>query len=235
MNLIISKSIPALVALSMAAVSIGAWAETTCSRQIPVHARCEITLAELHPTQPAVSMIQVEERVAKMKHDIDGISYTSKRPVPVVQAPDGTFYLTDNHHLASVLMRIGVQKVTAEIIGRFDTPSTFWDEMQERHWVYLFDPKGNPLTPAALPTRIMDLADDPYRALAGYAEDAGYYKRTDAYFMEFEWARYFGSHMGWRPIDRMNLLSALQSAAKLACQPQAKNLPGYAGPCRDGQ
>lgn len=235
MNLIISKSIPALVVLFMSAVNTSVWAETACSRQTPVHARCEISLADLHPTQPAVGMIQVEERVARMEHTIDGVSYTSKRPVPVVQAPDGAFYLTDSHHLASVLMRIGAQKVTAEIIGRFDTSPTFWDEMRERHWVYLFDPKGNPITPAALPARIMDLADDPYRALAGYAEDAGYYKRTNAYFMEFEWARYFGSHMGWQPIDRMNLLPALQSAAKLACQPEAKNLPGYAGPCRDGQ
>lgn len=235
MNPIISKSIPLLAALSIAVVNTGAWAEAVCSRQTPVHARCEIALAELHPTQPAVGMIQVEERIARMKHDIDGASYTSKRPVPVVQAPDGTFYLTDSHHLASVLMRIGAKKVTAEIIGRFDNPSTFWDEMRERHWVYLFDPKGNPITPAALPARIMDLADDPYRALAGYAENAGYYKRTDAYFMEFEWARYFGSHMEWQPIGRMNLLSALQSAEKLACQPEAKNLPGYAGPCRSGQ
>jgi hypothetical protein len=53
--------------------------------------------------------------------------------------------------------------------------------------------------------------------------------------MEFEWARYFGSRMGWQPIDRMTLLSALQSAAKLACQPEAKNLPGYLGACPPGQ
>lgn len=104
--------------------------------------------------------------------------------------------------------------------------------MRARHWAYLFDPKGNPITPAALPKHIMDLADDPYRTLAGYAENAGYYKRTDAYFMEFEWARYFGSRMKWQPIDRTNLLWALQSAEKLACQPEAKNLPGYVGPCR---
>ena len=218
--------------IALAFVACNVWAAPACNRSVPVQAKCEIALAELHPTQSAVGMIQVEERVARMDSGIDGVQYTDKRPVPVAQAPNGEFYLTDGHHLVSVLSRVGAQKVTAQIIGRFDNPSTFWDEMRARHWVYLFDTKGNPITPAALPKRIADMADDPYRTLAGYAEDAGYYKKTDAYFMEFEWARYFGSRMGWRPIDRMNLLSALQSAEKLACRQEAKDLPGYPGPCR---
>lgn len=208
------------------------YAAPICDRSVPIEASCEISLSALKPTQPAVGMITVEERVAHMQRQIDSVQYTSKHPVPVVQAPDGRFYLTDSHHLASVLFRIGADKVTAQVIGRFDNPETFWQEMQTRHWVYLYDPKGNPITPSALPQRIADLADDPYRALASYAEDAGYFRKTDAYFMEFHWARYFGSHMGWQPIDRMSLLNALQTAEKLACQPEAKDLPGYAGPCR---
>lgn len=208
------------------------YAAPACDRSVPVDASCEIPLSALKPTQSAVGMITVEERVARMRREIDAVKYTSKRPVPIVQAPDGSFYLTDSHHLASVLVRVGANKVTAQLIGRFDNPDTFWQEMQARHWVYLFDPKGNPITPSALPKRIADLADDPYRALASYAEDAGYFKKTDAYFMEFHWARYFGSRMGWQQVDRMNLLGALQAAEKLACQPEAKDLPGYAGPCQ---
>jgi hypothetical protein len=225
----------ALRPLSVCAAALlfsAAVAAAPCDRDVPVDAKCEIALSALKPTQSAVGMIQVEERVARMQGETDFVKYTSKRPVPVVQAPDGSFYLTDGHHLASVLSRIGAQKVTAQVIGRFDNPATFWQEMQARHWAYLFDPKGNPITPSALPQRIADLRDDPYRALASYAEDAGYFRKTDAYFMEFHWARYFGSHMGWQPLDRMNLLSALQTAERLACQPEAKDLPGYAGPCR---
>jgi hypothetical protein len=223
---------PAFAAILLTAAT-GIHAEPACDRDIPIDARCEISLSELHPTQSAVGMIQVEERAARLKGETDFAKYTSKRPVPVVQAPDGTFYLTDSHHLASVLARVGANKVTAQLIGRFDNTVTFWNEMQERHWVYLFDPKGNPIAPSALPKRILELADDPYRALAGYAQSAGYFNRTDAYFMEFHWARYFGSHMEWQPIDRLNLLSALQSAERLACRPEAKGLPGYAGPCRN--
>lgn len=209
-----------------------ALAAPECNRTIPVHAKCEIALDALRPTQPAIGMIQVEERAARMAQEIDGAQYTSKWAIPVVQAPDGAFYLTDGHHLASVLTRIGAKKMTVEIIHRFDNPSTFWDEMQARHWVYLFDTHGNPITPAALPSRLTNLADDPYRTLAGYAEDAGFFKKTSAYFMEFQWARYFGSRMDWQPINRLNLLAALQTAEKLACQSEARDLPGYPGPCR---
>jgi hypothetical protein len=220
-----------IVFIAFTSVFVAAHAEPACSRNIPVRAKCEIGISALHPTQPSVGLIQVEERVARFQGETDFVKYTSKRPVPVVQSPDGSFYLTDSHHLVSVLARVGATKVTAEVIGRFDNPHTFWREMQDKHWVYLFDSKGNPISPAALPKNILDLSDDPYRALASYAEDAGYFKKTDAYFMEFQWARYFGSRMGWQPVTRMNLLSALETAEKLACQPEAKDLPGYAGPC----
>lgn len=210
-----------------------AMAEPACGKSVPVHGRCEIAMADLRPTQSAIGLIQVEERAKRMEQGIDGVKYTGRRPVPVVQAPDGAFYLTDGHHLVSTLLRVGAVKVMAEVIGRFDNRQTFWQEMQSRQWVYLFDPKGNPIPPTALPRRFSDLADDPYRALAGYAEDAGYFRRSDVYFAEFHWARYFGARMGWQAVDRMNLLSALQTAEKLACLPDAKDLPGYAGPCRD--
>lgn len=223
-----------VVRFALAIVTSAANAGPTCDRTIPVNATCEIAITALRPTQSAVGMMQVEERVARMPAENDYVKYTSKRPVPVVQAPDGSFYLTDSHHLASVLNRAGANKVTAQLIGRFDNPATFWHEMQARHWVYLFDAKGNPIAPQALPERIADLGDDPYRALASYAQNAGYFKKTDAYFMEFHWARYFGSRMGWQPVDRLNLLHALQTAERLACQPEAKDLPGYAGPCTTG-
>lgn len=212
-------------------VPLSAIGEPTCSVAVPVHQHCEIAISDLHPTQPSIGLMQVEERVIRMKHDVDGVKYTSKRPVPVVQGPDGSFYVTDGHHLVSTLLRVGTSKVMADIIGRFDNPSTFWIEMQNRQWVYLYDAKGNSISPSALPKRFSDLQDDPYRALAGYAESAGYFHRSDVYFAEFYWARYFGEKMNWQPVNRLNLLAALQSAEKLACLSEARELPGYAGPC----
>lgn len=227
----VSLRLVAVLGIALAPLS-ASFAAPTCSRDIPVNSTCEIALSAMRPTQSAVGMIQVEERAARMAGETDFVRYTAKRPIPVVQGPDGSFYLTDSHHLASVLVRAGAQRASAQVIGRFDNPATFWQEMQARRWVYLFDPKGNPIQPSALPKRLADLGDDPYRALAGYAQDAGYYRKTDAYFMEFHWARYFGNRMGWRSIDRLNLLEALQAAEVLACQPEARELPGYPGPCK---
>ena len=224
----------------LAAILAGALASQTlaapvCDRTIAIDEQCEIALDALHPTQSAVGLLQVEERVAKLRGRADVIEKAGKRAIPVVQAPDGSFYLTDGHHQASVMARLGVPRVAARVIGRFDDPATFWSEMQARPWVYLFDQYGQPITPAALPKRVVDLADDPYRALAGYAGDVGYFHKTDAYFMEFHWARYFGDRMKWQQINRENLPAALQRAAKLACQAEAKDLPGYGGACLDGQ
>jgi len=104
--------------------------------------------------------------------------------------------------------------------------------MQARHWVYLFDARGNRIAPSALPKHIADLVTIPVARLPVMPKTPGYFHRTDAYFMEFEWTRYFASRMHWQPVDRMNLLDALESAAQLACRPEASSLPGYAGPCQ---
>jgi hypothetical protein len=223
------RRVAALFLLS--SIAVPALAEPACSVAIPVGAACEIGLDALHPTQSAIGVIEVEERAKRMAPGADFIALTRKRPIPVVQGPDGTFYLTDGHHFASMLLRVGAERVVARVIGRFASPSTFWTAMRTRHWVYLYDAKGRPISPSELPAHLRGMADDPYRSLASYAERAGYIKRTDAYFMEFEWARYFGARMGWRTIDALHLLPALEAAKKLACQPEASSLPGYAGPC----
>ncbi|MFX7265382.1 ParB-like protein, partial [Acinetobacter baumannii] len=76
------------------------------------------------------------------------------------------------------------------------------------------------------------LGDDPYRALAGYAEDENAFdKDRQSYFIEFHWARYFGERMHWRPISRATLPDDLKQALRLACEPAARELPGYRQDC----
>lgn len=225
------RALGAAVALLLAATVLHA--EPACTSQTPINARCEVSLDALRPTQPAVGMIQVEERVKRLAGDTERIRSTAQRAVPVVQAPDGSFYLTDGHHQASVLYRLGMKTIGARIVGRLRDPARFWEDMQSHRWVYLYDPLGRPIPPSRLPRHIADLGDDPYRSVAGYAEDAGYFRRTDVNFAEFDWARYFGMRMGWQPVDRLNLLWAVLATERLACDAQARDLPGYIGPCRD--
>ncbi|MES2072249.1 MAG: ParB-like protein [Pseudomonadota bacterium] len=208
-----------------------AQANPACDASVALQQQCEIALAALRPTQSAVGYLEVEERAAQLKGEKDFLQYTRKKAIPVVQGPDGQFYMTDRHHLSSVLYRLGADKVTAQVIGRLDNPGSFWQDMQAQHWVYLYDARGSAITPDALPARVADLKDDPYRSLAGIAEYKGYYHQTDAYFMQFQWALYFGQKMQWASIDRNSLPAALQTARKLACEPEARQLPGYLDSC----
>lgn len=56
-------------------------------------------------------------------------------------------------------------------------------------------------------------------------------KDRRSYFIEFHWARYFGERMHWRPISRASLPGDLEEALRLACEPAAKELPGYRQDC----
>lgn len=119
-----------------------------------------------------------------------------------------------------------------KVIGRLPQASDFWKKMQENHWVWLHDARGAEIPPEALPDALAGLGDDPYRALAGYAEDENAFdKDRQSYFIEFHWARYFGERMHWRPISRATLPDDLKQALRLACEPAARELPGYRQDC----
>lgn len=218
-----------VVLLGMA-FSLPAWAkEAPCRVDTPLNAFCVVPIDAVRPTQSAVGELQVAEDVAKLeklKHK-KRVAWQEKRVLPVVMGPDGGFYLTDRHHTSRSLWRVGEKALVVKVIGKLPDAATFWAQMQARHWVYLYDERGQPINPARLPRRIADLRDDPYRALAGFAEDLGYYLKTNAYFMQFEWARYYGQAMNWQPIDAGNLKEALRRAQALSCAPAARTLPGF--------
>lgn len=206
-----------------------------CSPQTSVGSWCELPLATLHPTQQNVGLLQVEDDQAKLagKKPKALERYLRKKEIPVVIGPGGRFYLTDRHHLSSALWRLDPkQGVPVKVIGRLPQASDFWEKMQENHWVWLHDAHGAEIPPEALPDALAGLGDDPYRALAGYAEDENAFdKDRQSYFIEFHWARYFGERMHWRPISRATLPDDLKQALRLACEPAARELPGYRQDC----
>ena len=212
-----------------------AWAgEPDCSPQTPVDSDCTVRLANLHPTQPSVGLLQVEDDVAELtRKQQDGLKATKKKRIPLVIGPDGHFYLTDRHHLSSALWRMDRREAHARIIGHLQNAATFWQEMQANHWVWLQDTHCNPIRPEQLPNTLAELSDNPYRALAGYAQDKGWIDKTDAYFMEFQWACYLGKKLDWAPVTRDNLKQRLKQVAPLMCADGAKSLPGYRKECPD--
>ncbi|MDR5015512.1 ParB-like protein [Aeromonas veronii] len=213
-------------------LSQGAWALAPCQSDTAVGNWCEIGIDALHPTQGGVGQIQVDETQATLAgmsaKQLDKLM--KKKEIPVVIAPDGSYWLVDRHHLTKALWQQGVKDARVKVIGRLQDKANFWSQMQNNHWAWLKDEKGQPLTPEQLPTSIDKLPDYPYRTLAGLLQDAGYFRKDkQVYFVEFAWASWLGKQMQWMPVDSTNLAARLQQAKRLACGSDASDLPGYPG------
>ncbi|MFL9693850.1 ParB-like protein [Aeromonas veronii] len=213
-------------------LSQGAWALAPCQSDTAVGNWCEIGIDALHPTQGGVGQIQVDETQATLAgmsaKQLDKLM--KKKEIPVVIAPDGNYWLVDRHHLTKALWQQGVKDARVKVIGRLQDKANFWSQMQNNHWAWLKDEKGQPLTPEQLPTSIDKLPDYPYRTLAGLLQNAGYFRKDkQVYFVEFAWASWLGKQMQWMPVDNSNLAARLQQAKRLACGSDASDLPGYPG------
>lgn len=214
--------------ISLLLVSGLAWAEEPpCEKDTPVGDYCQLSIESAHPTQSAVGELQVAGEIATIRQQQDLVAWQKKKVIPVVISPEGEFYLTDRHHTSHGLWKAGERTLVVKVIERLKDPATFWPDMQAHHWVYLYDERGALVSPTQLPRTIAAMRDDPYRSLAGFARNRGYFIGTDAYFMEFEWARYFGQAMDWQPLSECNMERALEKAKILACKPDARALPGY--------
>ena len=213
-------------------LSQGAWALAPCQSDTAVGNWCEIGIDALHPTQGGVGQIQVDETQATLAgmsaKQLDKLM--KKKEISVVIAPDGSYWLVDRHHLTKALWQQGVKDARVKVIGRLQDKANFWSQMQNNHWAWLKDEKGQPLTPEQLPTSIDKLPDYPYRTLAGLLQNAGYFRKDkQIYFVEFAWASWLGKQMQWMPVDSANLAARLQQAKRLACGSDASDLPGYPG------
>ncbi|HHQ4687809.1 ParB-like protein [Aeromonas veronii] len=213
-------------------LSQGAWALAPCQSDTAVGNWCEIGIDALHPTQGGVGQIQVDETQATLAgmsaKQLDKLM--KKKEIPVVIAPDGSYWLVDRHHLTKALWQQDVKDARVKVIGRLQDKANFWSQMQNNHWAWLKDEKGQPLTPEQLPTSIDKLPDYPYRTLAGLLQNAGYFRKDkQVYFVEFAWASWLGKQMQWMPVDSANLAARLQQAKRLACGSDASGLPGYPG------
>ena len=194
---------------------------------------CTVQINELHPTQFSYGAIEVDQRAAK----IDDMSekkrekYVEKHVIPIVIGPDGVLYVTNHHHFAlAYATAIGWHArvlATVQENWRSLSPVAFWRAMENAGLVYLYDERGQgPLTPAALPSSLNGLSNDPYRSLAWGVSNAGGYDETDAPYADFLWANYFRSRVAASLIaddfDR-----AVARGVEAARDPAARDLPGF--------
>jgi len=149
---------------------------------------------------------------------------------PAVLGPRGRHYIVDHHHLGLALHEEGVAHVKLMVLDDLSylAPTIFWRVMEQRNWVHPFDATGKRRPYTDIPARITDLADDPYRSLAGMLRGAGGFAKDTSPFAEFLWADYLRPHITRAQI-RKDVGAAVREALGLARSPLARYLPGWAG------
>jgi len=190
-------------------------------------------VSELHPTQISVGMTEVKVKEHKLKKmDKDELKkFKRENPEPSVLGPGGKYYIVDHHHLARALFESGVDSTWCNVIADYSgySMSDFWNKMSERNWVYPYDENGHgPMSYSAIPARVEDLKDDPYRSLAGFVRKAGGYDKSQTPFTEFKWADFFRARISGRDIED-DFDACVEKGVKLAHSPEAAGLPGYQG------
>jgi hypothetical protein len=189
---------------------------------------------ELKPTQFAVGMMEVDEKIKLVSkfNKRQRRNFLEKTPVPVVRGPDGSLYIVDHHHFLCVCYHVGIKKVKVNLVhdhhGRSMSHTQFWRWMKKTRNTYPYCQFGEgPRKEYYLPKDIRGLADDPYRSLAWFVRKAGAFKNSEKNFAEFKWANFFRSkHL----LDRNGLAGLEQALAKavaLAQSPEARLLPGF--------
>src|SRR5215467_14408799 len=107
---------------------------------------CVCELAELHPTQAAVGMVEVQIRAEKLRKQMQGrseqefLAHLRKhdRVEPVVIGPAGVLYITDHHHLARALYEIGQAVTYCKVLDNLSSSylDVFWKRLQDDNEVY---------------------------------------------------------------------------------------------------
>jgi hypothetical protein len=192
---------------------------------------CLAAVDQLHPAQMALGYREVQYRIQQFQamspDELD--AYLRENFLPVVIAPDRLAYVVDHHHRARSIQMTGLREAVYIKIWencKDWTEAAFWQLMQDKAWVYLFDKDGQPVEPGAIPRRLDQLQDDQYRSLGWAVLRAGGYAKSDVPFQEFLWGNYFRQHLTFEDTEG-GFQQAVQEALQLCRSPAASYLPGY--------
>jgi hypothetical protein len=185
----------------------------------------------LHPAQVALGYREVQYRIQQFKamtpDELD--AYLLEHFLPVVIAPDRLPYVVDHHHRARAIQMTGLRETVYIKVWencKDWTEAAFWQLMQEKAWVYLYDKDGQLVEPSALPAGLAELQDDKYRSLAWGVLQVGGYAKSEVPFQEFLWGNYFRQHLTFENTEE-GFQQAIHEALRLCRLPEASNLPGY--------
>lgn len=194
-----------------------------------------VPIASLQPTQMCVGLAEVRSRLADFSEESvkQRLRYLQAKPVPLVRSAGGAHWMVDRHHRLRALVELDPQ---AEAFGYVvlhlasDDRQSVLHELGQRGWLYLYDGRGHgPLAPTSLPTRLLDLQDDPYRSLVWKLKKEGCLAAEPLIpFHEFRW----GAWLRRRPLPPFSsarLEPALPNARALVRSRAASHLAGWKG------
>ena len=194
----------------------------------------KVKILDLKPTQFAVGMLEVDEKIQMIKaySKKELKKFVRETEVPIVISPEGDYFITDRHHFCCVCYHVGIEKVHVSVVKDFSqtqmTYPEFWKWMFSNRAAYPFCQFGEgPRKALYLPRDIRSLADDPYRSLAWFVRKSGGFENSDKNFAEFRWANFFRKRGLLDDAGPKGMSEAMVTAVKLAQSAAAKKLPGY--------
>ena len=195
-----------------------------------------LKIKDLRPTQMTVGFREVTAKRQEWRGrgGKKAASFLGKHMIPVVLGPGRRPYVVDHHHLARALEEEGVKDVLVTVMADLSRVerASFWIVLDHHGWLHPFDARGRRRNYDELPRSIGDLADDPYRSLAGALRRAGGYAKDTTPFAEFLWADFFRTRIERRTIER-KFDQSLTRALVLAKREEANYLPGWCGPVEE--
>ncbi|MCJ2019269.1 chromosome partitioning protein ParB [Methylobacterium sp. E-065] len=194
-----------------------------------------VPIAELRPTQMTVGYREVAEKRRRWRA-YDGEKkreFLGAHQIPTVLGPKKRHYVVDHHHLSRALLEEGVKDVLVTVIADLHhlEKDAFWTVCDHKSWVYTYDAEGVRRDFNDLPKAIADLADDPFRSLAGELRRAGGFAKDTTPFSEFLWADFLRRNIKEKRVEN-DFSDALEKAMALAKSKEAGYLPGWCGPSK---
>ena len=192
-----------------------------------------VPIADLRPTQMTVGYREVAEKRRRWREydDDKRAAFLGAHMVPTLLGPKKRHYVIDHHHLSRALLEEGVESVLVTVIADLHhlDKDAFWTVCDHKSWVHPYDAEGVRVGFKDIPKAMGELADDPYRSLAGELRRAGGFAKDTTPFSEFLWADYLRRHVKAKRIAG-DFSAALEEAMTLAKAPEAGYLPGWCGP-----
>lgn len=196
------------------------------------HHLVQVELHKLRPTQITVGYAEVVQK----RIEWAGMPKKARRGrleshcFPAALGPRQRYYVVDHHHLGLALHEEGVELVNVMVLEDLSYLALpiFWRVMEQRRWAHPYDQSGERRDCEAMPAKLEQLIDDPYRSLAGFLRAAGGYAKDASPFAEFMWADHLRQHITLEQIAA-SMDAAVRASLVLARSPQARYLPGWSG------